>query len=285
MAGMSPLYMFFHVRRTVIYLVIPRIINAMANDIPKMTGDDVRLLTDRIRNAVEATGCKGVVLGLSGGIDSAVVAKLCVDAIGAENVMCVFMPSRVTPHDDYKTTSDLCTQWGMEYRILDVQPAVDSLSAILATSSDTPLDRGNIAARCRMIVLFNLAKKMGKVVMGASNESEIMIGYFTKFGDGACDISPLSGIYKTQVKQIARIIGVPGEIIKKPPTAGLWIGQTDEEELGMTYDELDPILYHISLGRTDDQISSVTGIPKGKAVSVREWVIRSEHKRNPPVRP
>jgi NAD+ synthase len=257
----------------------------MRYDIPAFTEKDVKTLTSKIRKAVRDTGCKGVVLGLSGGIDSAVVAKLCADAIGAENVLCVFMPSRVTPADDYRITSDLCTEWGMEYRILDVQPAVDSLSAILATSTDTPLDRGNIAARCRMIVLYNLAKKGGRVVMGTSNESEFRIGYFTKFGDGACDIAPLADIYKTQIRQIARMIRVPEEIIAKPPTAGLWAGQTDEEEMGITYDDLDPVLYLMSAGRPDKEISEMTGVAAGKVSSVREKVAKSGHKRAPPVCP
>jgi len=251
----------------------------------KITEDDVKKLTDGIRNAVRRTGCSGVVIGLSGGIDSAVVAKLCVNAIGAENVLCVFMPSRATPAEDYKITADLCSKWKMEYRILDVQPAVDSLSAILTATTNTPLDRGNIVARCRMIVLYNLAKKYGRVVMGASNESEIMIGYFTKFGDGACDISPLSGIYKTQVRQIAKIIGVPEKVIKKKPSAGLWEGQTDEEEIGITYDDLDPVLYSFRAERSDKEISDMTGVPVDIVAAVRNKIKNSEHKRHPPIRP
>jgi len=261
------------------------IIRGMRGGLPKITEKDVRALTDNIRKAVRNTGYNGVVLGLSGGIDSAVVAKLCADAIGAENVLCVFMPSRVTTADDYRITAALCTEWGTEYRILDVQPAVDSLSAILATSTDTPLDRGNIAARCRMIVLFNLAKKNGRVVMGATNESEFQMGYFTKFGDGAYDISPLSGLYKTHVRQIAKMIGIPQEIIEKPPSAGLWAGQTDEEEMGISYNDLDPVLYGISRGHKDDAISEMTGVPMDKVMSIRERVERSEHKRGSPICP
>jgi len=257
----------------------------MEDNVPAFTPNDVASLTDRIRKAVTGTGCKGVVLGLSGGIDSAVVAKLCADAIGPENVLCVFMPSRVTPADDYRITSEICADWGTEYKILDVQPAVDSLSAMLATKTDTPLDGGNIAARCRMIVLFNLAKKSGRLVMGTSNESEFRIGYFTKFGDGACDVSPLSGIYKTQVRQIAKILNIPEEIIKRAPTAGLWAGQTDEEEMGITYDDLDPVLYHISAGCSDEDISKRTNVPLNKVRSVREKVVRSEHKRLMPISP
>jgi len=257
----------------------------MAQCIPKITENDIATLTEGIRNAVGGTGCNGVVLGLSGGIDSAVVAKLCVNAIGSKNVMCVFMPSRATPAEDYRITKELCAKWGTEYRILDVQPAVDSLSAILTATTNTPLDKGNIVARCRMIVLYNLAKKYNRVVMGASNESEILIGYFTKFGDGACDISPLSGLYKTHIRQIAKMIGIPEKIIKKKPSAGLWEGQTDEEELGITYDDLDPVLYMIVNGNSDNEITDATGVPADKVSSIRSKVRNSEHKRNPPIRP
>ena len=257
----------------------------MAFCLPGITEEDVKGLTERIRNAVERTGCKGVVIGLSGGIDSAVVGKLCVDAIGPDNVLCVFMPSRVTISDDYRLAADLCSEWGTDLKIYDVQPAVDSLSAILATSTDTPLDRGNITARCRMIVLYNLAKKYERVVMGTSNESELMIGYFTKFGDGACDVSPLSGIFKTQVRQMARIIGIPDEVIQRPPSAGLWEGQTDEDDMGISYNELDKILYGMDQGRSDKDVSEITGTPLEKVAEIRELVERSGHKRMPPIRP
>jgi len=254
----------------------------MDSPFPKITESDVEDLKDRIRKVVGSTGY-GAVLGLSGGIDSAVVAKLCTDAIGPENVLCVFMPSRATPADDYRITSNLCSKWGMEYKIFDVQPAVDSLSAILAASTDTPLDAGNIAARCRMIVLYNLAKKYGRVVMGTTNESETMVGYFTKFGDGACDISTLSGLYKTNIREIARIIGVPEEIIERQPSAGLWEGQTDEEDIGVSYDVLDPVLYAIQTGLSDEEISKKIGIPADTVSGIRKKITDSEHKRMLPI--
>ena len=163
----------------------------MTVKIPQITREDVDDLVGFIRSTVESIGCKGVVVGLSGGIDSATVTKLCVDALGPDKVLNVFMPSRVTPAEDYKTTSELCSMWGTEYKVVDIQPAVDALMAVLLSGRETPLERGNISARCRMIVLYNLAKKRDYVVMGTSNQSEMMMGYFTKFGDGACDITPM----------------------------------------------------------------------------------------------
>jgi NAD+ synthase len=253
--------------------------------IPKITTEDVNELKRFISETVAKANAKGVVIGLSGGIDSAVVTKLCADALGPENVLNVFMPSRVTPAEDYKTTAELSSLWGTEFRVVDVQPAVDALAAVLLSDAETPLERGNISARCRMIVLYNLAKKRQYLVMGTSNQSEIMMGYFTKFGDGACDATPLANMYKTEVRQIAAIIGVPQPIIDKPPSAGLWEGQTDESEMGIRYVDLDAILYDMEQDMTDSQIADDTGLPKEKVQEIRRQVQSMEHKRLPAMRP
>ena len=253
--------------------------------IPSITSDDVNELKSFIKSTVTKAGAKGVVIGLSGGIDSAVATKLCADALGPENVLNVFMPSRVTPPGDYKVTSELSSQWGTEFRVVDVQPAVDALAAVLLSDAETPLERGNISARCRMIVLYNLAKKRQYLVVGTSNQSEIMMGYFTKFGDGACDMTPLANLYKTEVRQIAALIGVPQPIIDKPPSAGLWEGQTDESDMGIKYEDLDKILYGMEQDRTDSQIAADTGLPKETISDIRRQVQSMEHKRLPAIRP
>ncbi len=260
-------------------------LDSMTVKIPQITEEDVADLTGFIRSTIQKIGCKGVVVGLSGGVDSATVTKLCVDALGPEKVLNVFMPSRVTPAEDYKTTSELSSMWGTEYRVVDVQPAVDALAAVLLSGRETPLERGNISARCRMIVLYNLAKKRDYIVMGTSNQSELMMGYFTKFGDGACDVTPLANMYKTEVRQIARIIGVPEPIIAKPPSAGLWEGQTDESEMGITYENLDGILYDMEQDRSDPQIAADTGLPLSEIERIRNQVASMEHKRLPAIRP
>ena len=253
--------------------------------IPNITAEDVESLKGFIRDSVARANAKGVVIGLSGGIDSAVVTKLCADAIGSENVLNVFMPTRVTSPEDYKVTAELSSKWGTEFRVVDVQPAVDALVAVLLSDAETPLERGNISARCRMIVLYNMAKKRQYLVMGTSNQSEIMMGYFTKFGDGACDVTPLANMYKTEVRQIAALIGVPEEIIVKPPSAGLWEGQTDEKEMGIKYEDLDAILYEMEQDKTDSQIAADTGLPKEKVTEIRRQVQLMEHKRLPAIRP
>lgn len=257
----------------------------MTVKIPQITSEDAEGLIGFIKSTVESAGCKGVVVGLSGGVDSATVTKLCADAIGAENVLNVFMPSRVTPVEDYKTTSELSALWGTEYKVVDVQPAVDALAAVLLSGRETPLERGNISARCRMIVLYNLAKKRNYLVVGTSNQSELMMGYFTKFGDGACDMTPMANLYKTEVRQLARIIGVPEPIIAKPPSAGLWEGQTDESEMGIRYEDLDGILYDLEQDRSDSQIAADTGLPIEEIDRIRRQVKSMEHKRLPAIRP
>ena len=253
--------------------------------IPNITADDVESLRGFIRRSVADANADGVVIGLSGGIDSAVVTKICADALGADKVLNIFMPSRETPAEDYKVTKELSDSWGTDYRVVDIQPAVDSLAAMLLTGKETPLERGNISARCRMIVLYNFAKKKNRLVVGTSNQSEIMMGYFTKHGDGACDITLLANMYKTEVRQIARMIGIPESIIAKPPSAGLWEGQTDESEMGIMYEDLDRILYGMEDGMSDQEIASETGIDRQKVSEIRAQVKLMEHKRLPAKRP
>ncbi|MGE0014718.1 MAG: NAD+ synthase [Candidatus Methanomethylophilaceae archaeon] len=257
----------------------------MVGRIPKVTSDDVQNLRSFIRDSVEKTGCSGIVIGLSGGIDSAVVTKLAADAIDPAKILNVFMPSRVTPAADYKITKELSRTWGTEYKIVDIQPAVDALTSVLLSDVQAPLEKGNISARCRMIVLYNLAKKRNYLVAGTSNQSELMTGYFTKFGDGACDMTPLASTYKTEVKQIAAMIGIPQEIIDRPPSAGFWEGQTDESEMGISYDYLDAILYDMDLDLDDDEIAEDLDIAPEKVREIRGLVASMEHKRLPPMRP
>lgn len=255
------------------------------NKLPSVSDADVKHIVRFIKESVKKADAKGVVVGLSGGLDSAVVTKLAADAIGPENVLNVFMPSRATPHKDYKLTMDLCDDWGTEYRIADIQPTVDALAAVLQSDEGEHTERGNISARIRMTVLYNLARKYGYIVAGTSNQSELMTGYFTKFGDGASDIIPLANVYKMQVRQIAKIIGIPDEIVDRPPSAGFWEDQTDEEEMGISYTELDLILYNFEMDSTDKDIAKTMDIPIEVVAGIREQVKSTEHKRMPAMRP
>lgn len=252
--------------------------------LPRVTQDDVEEIKQFIRSYVGSSGCDGVVIGQSGGIDSAVTTKLAVDALGADHVHTIFMPSNVTPDSDRVSTESMAKAWGTGYEIINITEAVDKLEEALGGGL-SKLDRGNLSARCRMAILYSRAKSMNRIVLGTSNQSELMMGYFTKFGDGACDALPLVNMYKTNVRQLARLIGVPDDIIAKPPTAGLWEGQTDEEEMGISYVMLDQILYGLEQERTDREIASITGLPIANVQSIRARVVTMSHKRLPASRP
>lgn len=254
-------------------------------ELHRITRADADSLTEFIRGVVEETGAKGAVVGISGGVDSAVVAKLCADAIGGENVLCVFMPTAVTPGEDYVQTKAMCKSWNIRYKAISIQPAVDAFSGMLLTGKEAPLEKGNIMARCRMIVLYDKAKKEDYLVVGTTNRSELLMGYMTKFGDGAEDVMPMYNLYKTQVWEMAEVLGVPEEIIRKVPTAGLWEGQTDEAEMGITYADLDRALNVLEQGGTDSDMAEAAGIEESKARELRQQVHRMRHKNSLPVVP
>lgn len=241
-------------------------------------------IEDFIRHHVEMSGGGGVIIGLSGGLDSVTVSKLCCDAIGPDRVLNIYMPSAASSAQDLQDAEELCRMTGAELRIIDICPAVDAFRSILPEMERKDM-AGNVMARCRMVVLFHHARLMGRVVMGTSNKSEILTGYFTKFGDGASDFCPLGDLYKTEVRDLAHHIGVPQAIIDKAPSAGLWGGQTDEIEMGMTYDELDQILSGIERNLDDSVIASEASISVEKVVRARSMHRCSVHKRKMPLIP
>jgi len=247
-------------------------------------------LPDHARQAIEefirasAGESSGAVVGLSGGLDSATVARLCASALGPDKVLTIFMPTSATPDSDRFDVSAFCQHIGAELLTVDVQPAVDAFSAMLP-SMDRREQAGNIMARCRMSVLYHYARLSGGVVMGTGNKSELLTGYFTKYGDGGVDFLPIGDLYKTQVRELAQEISVPQAIIDKPPSAGLWAGQTDEGEMGITYEELDRILYGLELLLSDEEIASRTGSSMETVRKVSELVRSSAHKRRMPLIP
>lgn len=187
---------------------------------------------------------KNAIIGVSGGIDSSTVAALCVNALGAENVYLIAMPIIGITEDkhlhDVEELAGSLKIHNENYKLIKINNIVEEFKSIL--HPDT-LRFGNIMARVRMIILYDFAKKENGLVVGTCNKSEILLGYETLHGDGACDLNPIASIYKTQLIDLAAYLNVPKKIIKKKPTAGLWIGQTDEEELGFTYKWVDPLLY------------------------------------------
>lgn len=241
-------------------------------------------ITEFIRRHVEAAGAKGVVVGCSGGLDSAVVAALCVEALGKSKVLAVLLPSKTSNPQDAKDALLSCKSLGLKPQEFNVSPIADGLETALGGKLDARR-RGNAKARARMMALYALAQDRDVLVCGTGNKSELLTGYFTKWGDGGVDLQPIGDLYKTQVRQLAAHLGVPKRIIDKPPSAGLWPGQTDEGDMGLTYEQLDAVLRGIELNHERATIVRKTGLPVALVRKVEGMVRRTEHKRRLPLVP
>lgn len=195
-----------------------------------------------IKDAVETTGTEGVVLGLSGGVDSALSAALAVPALGSDRVHAFLLPYRTSSPDSATDAEAVASELGLTSRTIDISPMVDPYFDLYEADPGN-IRLGNKMARERMSVLFDQAKKLGCLVLGTSNKTEILLGYSTIFGDNASSINPLGDLYKQQVWQLARHLGLPGQVVDKSPSADLWPGQTDENELGFDYATADEVLY------------------------------------------
>jgi NAD+ synthase len=251
-----------------------------------------RVMVGFIRNQLEQAGFSRGLLGLSGGIDSALVAFLVAQAVGPENLLCVLMPYRTSSTESVDHARLVVDQLGCASDLVDISPMVDGYfgrdgeeGAGGETARDaTPLRRGNLMARARMCVLYDRSASWGGLVVGTGNKTESLIGYSTIFGDSACAFNPIGDLYKSQVRQVASAMGVPDEIIRKAPSADLWPGQTDELEGGFTYPELDRMLFWmIDKRRTDDELVAM-GFLQTAVDRVKRLVAISEFKRQvPPV--
>jgi NAD+ synthase len=193
-----------------------------------------------ISNYISKASANGLVIGLSGGLDSSVVLKLSVNAIGSSKVLGLVMPSDTTPLEDTEHAIDLAKELGIKYQVIDINPMVRKFEEILPQDKRA---RGNLMARIRMSLLYYHAGISGYLVAGTSDKSELQIGYFTKFGDGAADIMPIAGLYKTQVRALARHLGIPTAIVEKKSSPRFWHNHLAEKEIGMDYETMDQILY------------------------------------------
>lgn len=234
-----------------------------------------------IRQEVTEPGFKKVVLGLSGGIDSALVAGLAARALGPENVLGVRMPYQTSSADSLSHAELVADTFKIKIETKAITSACDGYF-----SSDPDMNaqrKGNVMARMRMITLFDLSFRDSALVLGTSNKTELMLGYGTWYGDMASAINPIGDLYKTQIWELSRFIGVPEEVITKKPSADLWVGQTDEQEMGFSYPEADQILYHmIDLRKKDEEIVEL-GFSTDLVKKIRRMVIRSQYKRRMPV--
>jgi NAD+ synthase len=232
-----------------------------------------------------ASGADRYVLGLSGGVDSALVCGLCVRAAGADRVTGVIMPSNSNP-DDARYATEVAETFKVDTITVDLSPVTGTLVGAIQTGLEASqrsgaaserqrqLALGNVRPRLRMTTLYYIANLMNGIVVGTGNKSEAMIGYFTKYGDGGVDLFPIIDLYKHEVRAVARLLGVPAAIIEKPPSAGLWPGQTDEGEIGLTYDELDAALSAIERGEADR-------LPAATRDRILGMMTASDHKRAP----
>lgn len=236
-----------------------------------------RFLTGKMLSA----GSDGYVVGVSGGIDSAVSAALAVRAAGKQKVLGLLMPFRSSSSSSVSDATTLCTQLGIEFQRVDISPMIDAYFPKI--SDDNRLRAGNKMARERMSILFDKAQERNRLVLGTGNRTEICLGYTTWYGDSACSVNPIGELYKTDVRAIARILDIPEQIITKHPTADLWEGQTDEGEIGVTYDQIDRLLRRV----VDEGEVSMTklvaeGFSQNDISRVVSYLNRNEFKRRLP---
>jgi NAD+ synthase len=237
----------------------------------------VQFLRDESKNA----GFHRGVIGVSGGVDSAVSAFLTSEALGNENTVGVIMPYRTSNPKSVEDAKTVINQMGIRSEVVDISPMVDGYCDTWKVTDK--VRRGNVMARMRMIILYDISARERALVIGTSNKTEIMVGYGTLFGDTASAINPIGDLYKTQVWQLARALGIPQQIVEKIPTADLWEGQSDEEELGFTYARLDALLYHLVDERRNDEELHKLGFDAVFVDRVKTLIQKNQFKRRPPL--
>ena len=242
----------------------------------------VHVLEIFLREEIRRTGLTKAVLGLSGGVDSALSTYLAVRALGAENVHVLMMPYRTSSPESLSDAESVVNDLGISSEVFDISPAADAFFNSAKLEADR-VRRGNILARIRMIALYDRSQALDALVVGTSNKTESLLGYTTIYGDNASAVNPLGDLYKTQVWQLAKYVGVPEQIISKPPSADLWPGQTDESELGSTYHEMDELLFYIVDHRERDEQLAKRGFAIEKVTQIREKIRRSQYKRRLPL--
>jgi NAD+ synthase len=236
-----------------------------------------KILTGFIYTEITRAGFSRAVLGLSGGVDSSLSCTLAAEALGPENVLAVRMPYTTSSPDSLEHAQMVVDQLGVQSLTVPITEMVDPLFERFPETDK--VRRGNVMARARMIVLYDQSQAFKGLVVGTGNKTEILLGYTTLYGDSANALNPLGDLYKTQVRELAKAVGVPSAIVEKPPSADLWIGQTDEGELGFTYAEVDRLLYLLIDQRYSPDDCVDAGFSKPMVKAVVELVRRNHFKR------
>ncbi len=250
-------------------------------------------VTAFVTDTIDAAGADGAVLGLSGGIDSTLTAHLAVEALGADALHGLVMPASASRDENMSDAERVAEDLGIDYDVVEIDPIVDSFLTALSSSEideealeDDREAVGNVRVRSRAVLNYLVANHENRIVLGTGNRTEALVGYFTKYGDGAVDCHPIGILYKSQVRQLARHVGVPERIVEKPPTAGMWPGQTDEGELGLDYDTIDAVLAaHVDGPLSKSATVRELGVAPETVERVRELHEASEHKRHVPPAP
>lgn len=237
-----------------------------------------------LKTHLEETGARCLIVGMSGGLDSSVTAALCARALGGQRVLGISLPEKETRSDSALDDARLvASKYRISFKIIDITPIVETSRNTLDAKKARGVPWGNVKARLRAMILYYFANTEHGLVVGTGDKSEIMLGYFTKFGDGACDILPLADLYKTSVRNLAKHLGIPERIRVKASSPELWPGQTAERELGLGYEKLDRILWGLERWMTPEQIVEEAGLKLSLVRKVRERWLKSEHKRRPPL--
>jgi NAD+ synthase len=243
-------------------------------------------ITEFVRETIAAAGADGAVLGLSGGIDSTLTAFLASEALGSDRLRGLVMPSEVNEEANMSDAERVAETLGIEYDVIEIEPIVEALVGAVPEAEDDRTALGNARVRTRGVLNYLVANHENRLVLGTGNRTEGLAGYFTKYGDQAVDCNPIGNLYKLQVRQLAEYVGVPEDLIEKTPSAGMWIGQTDEEEMGVGYDTLDRVLaLHVDGPLSTAGTVRTLGIDRSVVERVAELHTRSEHKRHMPPAP
>jgi len=268
--------------------------NVLSDDAPldiRFSQDELETVHDRIvsfiEETVDAAGAEGAVLGLSGGIDSTLTAYLAVEALGEDGLHGLTMPARVSDEALMSDAETVAESLEIPYDVIEIEPIAEQFDEAYPEGVDDHTAAGNVRVRTRAVLNYYVANTENRIVLGTGNRSEAMTGYFTKYGDQAVDCNPIGPLYKQQVRQLAAHVGVPHELVMQAPTAEMWAGQTDAEEMGMHYDHLDAVLaLHVDgpLSKSAT-VRYLDGVTEEHVDRVVELVEGSEHKRAMPPSP